>query len=145
MTAVNPNSPSAPWSAMDLDLLRRVRKSALVFGVVLAIVFATYFGVRAGVAWFAGVAWSLVNLYFITSVVTRVLTLEDRKLRGIILALAVKFPVLYAAGFMLLKLELPALWLVAGFTWPFFVIVMKGAGRAYLKMDEGGRSERPAS
>ena len=130
---------------MDLELLQRVRKSALVFGVVLAVVFATYFGVRAGVAWLAGVAWSLVNLYFITSVVTKVLTLEERKLRGVIFALALKFPVLYAAGFILLKLGLPPVWLLAGFTWPFFVIVMKGAGRAYLKMDDGGRTEGPAS
>jgi hypothetical protein len=126
---------------MDLDLLRRVRRSSLIFGGFMMIPLATYFGIGPGLAWGAGIVWSLVNLRLIASVVTRALTLEERSVRGIVIAMLIKFPVLYAAGFGLLKLGLPVIWLVAGFTWPFFVVVLKGAGRAYMKMDEGELTE----
>jgi hypothetical protein len=122
---------------MDLDLLVRLRRSASIFGLVMAAPLATYFGIAQGIAWIAGIAWSLVNLYFITALVKDVITLEDRRVMPIILTLLIKFPVLYAAGFVLLAVaHLPIAWLMAGFTWPFFVLVMKGAGRVWLKLDE---------
>jgi len=120
---------------MDLDLMRRVRKTAAIFGGVLAIPFATYFGVVPGVGWIAGIIWSLVNLFFVTDLVKSVITNEDRNTRRIVAVLLAKFPLLYAAGLLLLT-QLPAAWLMAGFTWPFFVLVMKGGGRAYMKMDD---------
>lgn len=136
MTTAN-NNLGSRWTKMDLDLLARVRRSASIFGAVMAIPFATYFGIDAGVAWIAGIAWSLVNLYFITSLAKKVITLGDRDVWKIVLELVVKFPVLYAVGFVLLAVvRLPVIWLVAGFTWPFFVLTMKGAGRAWLGLDE---------
>jgi hypothetical protein len=60
----------------------------------------------------------------------------------------VKFPVLYVAGFLLLwNGYLSVAGLVAGFTWPFFVLLMKGLGRYYMKLDEttrGTGNETPA-
>ena len=53
----------------------------------------------------------------------------------------IKFPVLYGAGFLLLwNGYLSVIGLVAGFTWPFFVLTMKGLGRYYLKLDETRRN-----
>ena len=138
MTKVSGNLPGGRWSMMDLDLLRRVRKASIVFGVVLGIPLAFYFGWLSGLSWIAGIAWSLVNLAFITSLVKNVITLEDRSVLRIALALAVKFPVLYLAGWLMLREGLPPLWMVAGFTWPFCVLVLKAGGRAYMKMDETG-------
>jgi hypothetical protein len=86
---------TAWWTAVDADLLSRVKKTSLVLGVVVGIPLTTYFGLMAGAAWVAGIAWSLVNL-----------------------------------GMM------------AGFTWPLFVAVMKAAGRAYLGLDETRASDR---
>lgn len=124
------------WSAVDADLLQRVRKTSIILGIITGIPLATYFGLMAGAAWLAGIAWSLVNLAMIAALMRRVLS-DERDKAAIIRALAVKFPVLYAAGLALLAvLHLPAAWLVAGFTWPLFVAVMKAAGRAYLRMDE---------
>jgi hypothetical protein len=134
MTTVN--SSLTRWSTMDLELLRRVRRSSIVFGLILSIPLSFYFGWMNGLSFVAGVAWSLVNLAFITSLVKNVITLEDRSMLRIVLALAVKFPVLYAAGWLLLRQGLAPLWMVAGFTWPFFVLVMKAAGRVYMKMDD---------
>ena len=85
----------------------------------------------------AGIIWSLVNIRFIAAIVKSVLTVEQRDTNRILLAMAIKFPVLYVAGFLLLRSEhFSVIWLVAGFTWPFFVLFMKGAGRAYLKLDQ---------
>lgn len=119
--------------------MHRVRKTSVVLGIIIAVPFATYFGLMAGAAWLCGIAWSLVNLAVIASVIRRVLRDGPRDRRGIVMAMAVKFPVLYGAGLVLLAvLRLPAAWLVAGFTWPLFVAVMKAAGRAYVGLDETG-------
>ena len=127
---------STAWSAVDADLLRRVRKTSILLGTIAGIPLTTYFGLMAGAAWLGGIAWSLVNLAMIASLMKRVLS-DERDKAAIVKALLVKFPVLYAAGFALLALlHLPAAWLVAGFTWPLFVAVMKAAGRAYLGLDE---------
>ncbi len=122
---------------MDLDLLRRVRKTSILIGVPLAVIITTYWGLAVGGGWLAGVAWSLVNLYFIGSLVQKVITTGDRSVPAIVAAVFIKFPVLYAAGFFLLwNGYLSVAGLMAGFTWPFFVLTMKGLGRYYLKLDE---------
>ena len=122
---------------MDLDLLRRVRKTSIWIGVPLAVIITTYWGASVGAAWMAGIAWSLVNLYFIGSLVQKVITTGDRSVPAIVVIMFIKFPVLYAAGFFLLwNGYLSVAGLVAGFTWPFFVLLMKGLGRYYLKLDE---------
>jgi len=122
---------------MDLDLLRRVRKTSILIGVPLAVIITTYWGPSVGGGWLAGIAWSLVNLYFIGSLAKKVITTGDRSVPAIVAIVFIKFPVLYAAGFFLLwNGYLSVAGLVAGFTWPFFVLMMKGLGRYYLKLDE---------
>ena len=128
---------------MDLDLLRRVRNTSIIIGAPLAVVLSTYWGLSVGGGWVAGIAWSLVNLYFIGSLVKKVLTTGDRSIPGIVMTMFIKFPVLYAAGFFLLwNGYLSVAGLVAGFTWPFFVLMMKGMGRFYLKLDETRRGHK---
>ena len=140
MTTVN-HRFAPRWTGMDLDLLARVRTSASIFGIVMAVPFATYFGISNGAAWVCGIAWSLVNLHFITSLTKQVITTGDRHVLKLVLTLFLKFPVLYGVGFFLLAgLRLPVIWLVAGFTWPFFVLTLKGMGRAWLRLDEQGET-----
>jgi hypothetical protein len=131
----NSVAPSV-WSALDADLPRRVRKTSIILGAVVAIPLTTYFGLMAGAAWVAGVTWSLFNLAMTGSLMKRILT-DARDRNAIALILTLKFPVLYAAGFVMLAvLRLPAVWWLAGFSWPLFVTVMKAAGRTYLGLDE---------
>jgi hypothetical protein len=134
---VRNNVVSTAWASMDADLLRRVRKTSVILGLAMAVPVAFYIGWLPGVAFVAGTAWSLANLAAIHSIVSRVLTFEQRDKRAIIVAMGIKFPVLYAAGFlMLVVLKLPVMWWMAGFGWPFFVAVMKSVGRIYLRLDE---------
>jgi len=126
---------------MDLDFLSRVRKTTIIIGIPLAIVISFYWGLSVGGGWVAGIVWSLVNLHFIGSLIKKVITAGDRNVPGIVITMFIKFPVLYAAGFLLLwNGYLSVTGLVAGFTWPFFVLFMKGLGRYYLKLDETRRN-----
>jgi hypothetical protein len=122
---------------MDADLLRRVRRTSILLGLVMAIPFAFYIGWLEATAWIAGWAWSLANLAVIRSIVARVLADGPRDKRALGLAMAIKFPVLYGSvALMLAVLGLPVMWWMAGFSWPFFVAVMKSLGRFYLRLDE---------
>lgn len=124
-------------ASIDGDLLRRARRTSLIFGAVMGVMFAFYFGLMPAGAWMAGIVWSLFNLAAIRSLVRNVVTTEGRDYAVIVTALALKFPVLYATVVvLLLVLKVPALWWMAGFTWPFFVVLMKSAGRIYLHLDE---------
>jgi hypothetical protein len=128
---------------MDLEFLSRVRRASIVTGAVLFVFVAVYIGLGAGAAWAAGIAWSLVNLHFIAELIKRVVTNRERSKRGIVAVLLIKFPALYGMGFLLLWMgPLPALWLVAGFTWPFVVLALKAFGRAYLRLDDSSIEER---
>ena len=138
-TTRSPDGAAAATRGPQIDLLRRLQKTSLIVGVILSIPFATYWGIGAGSAWVTGIAWSLINIKFITTIIENVLTLGERDTRKIVLAMVLKFPVLYVVGYILLRNDFfPVIWLVAGFTWPFFVLFMKGAGRAYLKLDQTG-------
>jgi hypothetical protein len=122
---------------MDADLLRRVRRTSILLGLVMAVPLAFYIGWMQSTAWIAGIAWSLANLAIIRSIVARVLMDGPRDKRALALSIAVKFPVLYGAlAVMLAVLGLPVMWWMAGFSWPFFVAVMKSLGRMYLRLDE---------
>lgn len=134
MIEVRPSG--AVWSAIDGGFLGRVRKSSIVFGVVLAAPLATSFGWMAAAAWIAGGAWSLANLAATAAVVRRVLTLEPRDRGAIAKALAVKFPLLYAIGWGILMSGLPPTWSLAGFAWPLVVAVLKAVGRSVLRLDD---------
>lgn len=137
MTEVHRNVAHATWRSVDAGLLKRVQRTSIIVGLVMAAPLGLYFGLWPAAGWIAGIAWSLANLAAIGSIVRKVLTDGERNRNAIILALAVKFPLLYAAGFALLAVvKVPVMWWVAGFTWPFFVAAMKAAGRLYLRLDE---------
>ena len=132
-------------SLIDNDFLRRVQKSAIGYGLVLAVPIAFKFGMAAGAAWMAGIAWSLANLAATGSVIRKVVTLEPRDRASIVKSLVIKFPVLYAIGFGLLVLNLPVYGILAGFVWPLMVAVLKAAGRGYLRLDDTTDASRQGS
>lgn len=132
-------------SLIDNDFLRRVQKSSIGFGLVLAAPLALKFGLAAGAGWIAGIVWSLANLAATGSVIRKVVTLEPRDRMSIVKSLVIKFPVLYAIGFGLLAMGLPVHAILAGFVWPLLVAVLKAAGRSYLGLDAATGGSRQGS
>ncbi len=123
---------------MGLEFLDRVRRTSIFLGSIAALFAAAYMDALTAGAWILGFAWSLVNIYFIAGLVKKLLSRRHENLFKAFLLLAAKFPVLYMAGFILLKTEVfPIPALLAGFFWPFFVIIMKALGRTALKLDDG--------
>jgi len=119
---------------MGLNYLARVRNVTIALAAVAAIVTATYATPGAGLGFFAGAVWSLANLALLQMLVVAATT------PGVAPPLAVRrvawalggMLALFACGAGLLFL-LPPLALVAGFSAPFAVIVLKAVSRALLE------------
>ena len=95
-----------------------------------------YLGVYPTLAIFSGCVWGIVNILFITRLVK--VTIRPGGVDGFH-AIAwgiLKFPLLYLAGYFLLKVPyFEPLYLLIGFTSILAVMVLKVIGRAILDMD----------
>lgn len=125
---------------MGLEFLTRVRNTSIVTALVLSIVVTTYWGFVVGTAFVLGVAWSLVNLYFIGLLVRALTSRDDKRRLRLTLLFLIKVPVLYGLGFLLLASgRIPVTVLLAGFMWPLIVITLKVVGRMVLGLDNPKR------
>ncbi len=118
---------------MGLEFLARVRKTSTWLGGVLALMAATYARPMLGVAFAAGVLWSLVNLQLLERLVVGIVnpdraTPANTQRTGLALG---GLLLLFAAGAVLL-LRLSPLALVCGFALPLAVIVGKAATQVLL-------------
>ena len=118
---------------MGLEFLTRVRTTSLWMGTVASLFAITLRGLAPGFGLFAGMAWCLVNLGLIQLLVVALTGPERSEPRGLArAAIAIGGMMgLFAAGAFLL-MKLPAIWLVAGFTLPFLVLVLKAASLLIL-------------
>jgi F-type H+-transporting ATPase subunit a len=118
---------------MGLEFLTRVRTTSLWMGLVTSLFAVTLRGLSPGLGLFAGIAWCLVNLALIQMLVVALTGPERSEPRGLArAAIAIGgMLALFAAGAFLL-MKLPAIWLVAGFTFPFLVLVLKAASLLVL-------------
>jgi len=122
---------------MKLEFISRVIKVTLIVAVICLVVVGFYYGLSYGLGIFAGAVWGCVNLYLIKQVVGNTLTLEQKDYLKIFTILGIKFPLLYLAGYGLLKIKyLPALNLLLGFSLIFGVIFLKGLGRVFLEKNQ---------
>jgi hypothetical protein len=136
---------------MDLGFIRRSIETTL--GLTgLAFLTLLLYG-KIDWAWGVGLGsiWACLNWVLITALVRLVLnqerTLSARsKIRVAVLALA-KFPLLYGAGYLILRSGFPVASLLVGFWIILAVVVAKALGRLILGMDpvpaigRAGRSE----
>jgi hypothetical protein len=136
---------------MDLRFIRRS------IGTTLALTGLAFLALlslgRPVWAWGVGMGsvWACLNWILISGLVERLLTnkrkLSRRSKIRLGVLLLIKFPVLYGAGYLLLRLGFPVPALLAGFWIILGVVVAKAAGRLILGMDPiplaggAGRSE----
>jgi F-type H+-transporting ATPase subunit a len=118
---------------MGLEFLARVRQSSLWLGTIASLVAATYATPVSGLALAAGVAWSLVNLFLLQTLIVALTSLDRRTLPARLRAFAAMsgFAALFAAGWLLL-LRLPAALLMTGFAVPYVVLVLKAVSLLLL-------------
>jgi hypothetical protein len=130
---------------MGLDFIDR---SLRTFGVLLLIFLPFglyYFGVYPALAIFSGGVWSLLNLIFISKLVRVSLRPEGADRAKTLLIGLFKFPVLYAAGYFLIKIpQFAPLMLVIGFSSLFAVIVLRALSRVVIPANDQPRTSRNA-
>ncbi len=106
--------------------------------VLLASLFClVYVGLWPALAFLTAGVWGLINIHFLAATVRSVITSgEIDKLHVAGLAL-IKFPLLYTAGYFMLSFErFDVVYLLAGMSVFFVVIVLKTVARAFLKLDD---------
>jgi hypothetical protein len=132
---------------MGVEFIHRVIKTSLVLAVLGFLFVTVYHDFRFGAGILAGAIWGSLNLLFLTHLITEVFSpgREVRKGKVILIAL-VKFPLLYAAGFLLLRINyFPAESLLIGFTLLFVVMFLKAMGRWILSLDADKKKAKPNS
>ena len=119
---------------MRLEFLARVRRTTLWTGAIAALTVATYGAPLHALAILLGVVWSLVNLRLIELLVVALTGPQRGGLRVLQRsAVAVGGMIaLFAAGALLLS-RLSPVWLLAGFSLPFAVLVLKAASSLVLE------------
>jgi hypothetical protein len=82
----------------------------------------------------------MVNIIFITGLVRATIRPDGANAMKAAGLAIIKFPLLYLAGYFLLKVpQFDPLHLLAGFSLLFVVLVLKVVGRAVLGLDETNR------
>ncbi len=130
---------------MGLEFITRIIKTTAVVSLVVSLCISYYFDWKIGLGFFVGAAWSLINLFFIRTLIKEVVSPnEARKSITAVLAL-LKFPLLYVAGYFIVASEFFSVYaLLAGFSLLFAVIVLKVLGRLILGLDVPGvRTKQP--
>jgi len=123
---------------MGIEFIHRVIKTSLVLAVLILLFVTVYYDFKFGAGILAGSVWGCLNLYFLTQLITEVFSPgKEVKKRKVVLIAVVKFPFLYLAGYLLLKINyFPPLSLICGFTLIFLVIFLKAMGRWILSMNK---------
>jgi len=91
-----------------------------------------------------GCLWGVANFIALTAVLTTFVTPGEVNRRRALILAAVKFPVIYGIGYLILRSEwFEPVSLLVGFSLLFMVTLLKALGRSYLKLDD--RREATAS
>lgn len=131
---------------MGLEFLHRVLRATAVVGILAFAFAAVYYNLDFAWGLLIGCAWGIGNFWALTWVITAVVKPGgvDRR-RALILA-AIKFPVLYVVGYLILRSGwFSPISLLTGFSVLFVVVVLKAAGRMFLHLDDRAKSAAPES
>ncbi len=116
---------------LGLDFIARSIKTTSIVLVIVLSFGLMYLGVYPALALFSGGVWGVLNLMFLSILVQQTIKPGEINKAKVALLLMVKFPLLYAAGYALLVIDVfDQLFLVAGFSLVLVIIVLKVVGRA---------------
>ncbi|HVP36614.1 MAG TPA: hypothetical protein VMT04_06410 [Terriglobales bacterium] len=118
---------------MGLEFINRIIRTSLIVSVLAFLFVAVYRNFPFGLGIFLGTAWGCLNLFFIKQTIVEAFSLKKPNKGKLALILLVKFPLLYFAGYVLLRLKyFPAESLLIGFTLIFLITFLKALGLAVL-------------
>lgn len=118
---------------MGLEFINRIIRTSLIVSALTFLFVAVYRSFAFGLGIFLGTAWGCVNLFFITETVKEAFSLKKPNKGKVLLILLVKFPLLYTAGYFLLRLKyFRAESLLIGFTLIFLITFLKALGQVVL-------------
>nr|AOR51133.1 hypothetical protein [uncultured bacterium pAW1] len=117
-----------------------VARTIRTYSIVLLILFPFglyYIGPWRAIAFLSGAVWGIVNLLFLGALIRATVRPDGVQLERAVVYGLIKVPVLYGAGFALLRVPQfePAV-LLAGFTGLFAVMVLKAVARVLLGLDD---------
>lgn len=123
---------------MGIEFIHRVIKTSLVVAILCFLFVTVYYNFKFGAGILAGTIWGSLNLWFLTQLIVEIFSPGKEVRKGKVILIAVlKFPLLYAVGFILLRINyFPPLSLVSGFTLIFLVMFLKAMGRWVLSLDK---------
>jgi hypothetical protein len=114
---------------MGLEFIARTLRTSLILSVVIFIFGTVYFDWAYSLGISIGLIFNCINLYFITGIVRRVITPDDKRVLPVIALSVIKFPALYFIGYLILISDLaPVVSYMIGFSILFGVIVLKVLG-----------------
>ena len=115
---------------MGLDFINRIIRTSLILAALQYPFVALYVGWQMALGIMLGCAWGAVNLVFIKYIIVALITPNKASKRRIMILAAIKFPLLYAIGYLLLKVGyFTPMSLLIGFTMIFLVTFLKALGR----------------
>lgn len=114
---------------MENNFVATVIKTTISLTIIASLSIGIYAGFSDGLAVFFGASWGMANLYFIKISLEKWLVPENRDHLMLFAFLQLKFPLLYLAGYGLLKLFSP-LYLVVGSSLIFLALFILGIYRA---------------
>ena len=122
---------------MDTKFIDRIIKSTLAATAIFFPFLALYIGIDFALAVLFGAIWSCLNLWGIKIVVTSLISTGPRRLFLGLGVLFFKLPILYGAGYLLLRWQyLSVGGLLIGFSAIFVVALLKALSRSVLNLNK---------
>lgn len=123
-------------SNLDSDFIVRTLRTTAILLLIFVPFGLYYFGVYPTIAILSGAIWSFLNLMFLTALVKAAIRAGGPDGVSSAAWAFVKFPLLYAAGYFLLKVPVfDPVYLLIGFSSLMAVMLLKVLGRVFLGLD----------
>ena len=123
-------------TSLDISFIDRTLRTTAVLVLLFLILGSLHFAFYDVLAVVSGTIWSVINLYFLALLIRVTIRPEGPDKLAAAALMFIKVPLLYLAGYFLLKAPIFRLrYLVIGFSVPLAVILLKVLGRVLLGLD----------
>jgi hypothetical protein len=122
---------------MDIGFIERTLKTTGILALIVLTFGWMYYPFYDVLALFSGMIWSIVNFYFLALLIMATIRPGEIDKGGAIVLGLIKLPLLYAAGYFLVKAPIfDVVPLAIGFGSLFAVMLLKVIARVMLGLDD---------